>query len=181
MDLPADNPSFFETEFEVNVLIRQAQPTQPVAEWQEFDQGPGKFTIPQGYQAGVRARNIDDDDLEKLVADLVACKVVTFLNLAENRKITERGIARLALLDWLTHLNLSSCSLNNGVLETLLPLKKLEYLNLSYCNRLTDDALRPLKKYPRLVYLDIQGCPKITHAGIRRYQKRGLTIHPKTG
>ena len=176
MDQTSPVSSIFDTQFAVSILTRPLdQPAQ--VEWQDYDQGPGRFAIPAGFEAALRIKNIDDDDLIRLVADLESCKALTFLNLAENRKLSDRGVAKITGLDWLTRLNLSSCTISNKALEALLPLKKLTYLNLSYCNRLTDDALRSVKKFPRLAYLDVQGCPKITHAGVRRYEKRGLTIH----
>ncbi len=175
MDLSSSVSSAFETDFAVSILVRSQEQTD--AEWQDFNQGPGRFTIPAGCEAALRVKNIDDDELIRLVGELQGCQVITFLNLAENRKISDRGVAKLASLTWLTRLNLSSCTINSAAIESLIPLKKLIYLNLSYCNRLTDEALRPLKRFSRLAYLDIQGCQKITHAGVRRCEKRGLTIH----
>ncbi len=150
---------------------------QPTAEWQELDQGPGRITIPGEYEVYVRARNIDDVELYGLVRALVEVPHLTYLNLSENRKISDVGLSRLAPLTSLTRLNLSSCSITGQGLSNLTPLKKLEVLDISYCNRLTDESLRVLKTMPRLMSIDIQGCVKTSHAGVRKIERRGLTIH----
>jgi Leucine-rich repeat (LRR) protein len=165
----------FETSLDVLVLIRRQE--ERSAEWQELGQGPGPFVIPEGFEAKVQVRGIDDKQLQELLRDLAECRAVVFLDLAENRKITDRGISRLAALPWLTGLNLSSCALSNTGLQHLAAFKKLEYLNLCYCNRLNNSGIRILKSLPRLVYLNLQGCLGITHAGARLIEKKGLTIY----
>lgn len=164
-----------ETRLDLSIYARPLD--QPETEWQDYDQGAGIFNLAAGYEYGIRARNIDDDDLAHLCRRLAEIKSVTYLNLAENRKVTDEGAARIAGLPWLTRLNLSSCTIHNSILTNLRPLKKLQYLDLSYCNRLGDDCLRALKFYQNLKYLDLQGCVRITHAGVKRFSRRGLTVH----
>lgn len=150
---------------------------EPVAEWSEYDQGPGRIVLPAGYEISVRVKNIDDDDLYALVKAAAGLTPLTALNLSENRKVTDVGLTRLPGLPGIRHLNLSSCSITNQGLASLTALKKLEHLNISYCNRITDEGLRQLKALPRLQFLDIQGCVKTSHAGVKRIERRGLTIH----
>ncbi|MDD5368465.1 MAG: leucine-rich repeat domain-containing protein, partial [Anaerolineaceae bacterium] len=137
-------------------------------DWRELDRGPGYFTIPSGQEASVRAKNIDDDDLDVLAHELAACRAVIDLILAENRKVTDEGLPALAALPWLFSLNLSSCSLSNTGMPALEALSGLRRLNLSYCNRITDLGLKSIRNLPNLEYLDLQGCVKITHGGIAR-------------
>lgn len=125
----------------------------------------------------IRARNIDDSQLRALVKELVLCPAVTFLNLSENRKITETSLDYLRPLVTLTGLNLSSCSLTAQGLAHLSALTHLAHLDLSYCNRLTDACVKPIRALIHLRFLDLQGCVKISHGGISRIERRGLTIH----
>lgn len=175
MNLTTLNNNYFQTQLPISIYSRALG--QPETDWQEFDQGPGLINLDQEYEYCVRARNIDDTDLAALCRSLVNCKTVIFINLAENRNVTEIGIAHLASLPWLTRLNLSSCSIHNSSLGVLSSLKKLSYLDLSYCNRISDEGLRHLKLLRNLTYLDIQGCVRITHAGVKRFTRRGLTVH----
>lgn len=151
--------------------------TDPGGEWVEFDKGPGRFSIPPSNEVYLRVKNIDDDDLYTLVKAVYSLSTLTTLNLAENRNITDEGLSRLAALVGLTSLNLSSCSITNRGLASLVDLKKLEHLNISYCNRVSDEGLRYLKSLNRLTFLDIQGCVKTSHAGVKRIERRGLTVH----
>lgn len=165
----------FDTVLNLSLLIR---PAEIRGDWQDFDQGPGSFTIPQGYEACVRIKNIDDDVLQALVAELAECPAVTCLNLAENRKVTDASLQRIARLGWLVELNLSSCDLTDHGLAWLKELKNLRVLNLSYCNRLSGRGLKHLRELTNLVYLDLQGCPRINHAAIvKMTSRKGLTIH----
>jgi hypothetical protein len=54
-------------------------------------------------------------------------------------------------------LNLSSCDITGEGLAHLKALPHLNDLNLSYCNRLTESALAPIKALSHLTYLDFAG------------------------
>ena len=167
-------PIDFSTAFPVQVLIR---PTgQPTVEWQEFDRGEGLYHIPAGNDVYVRVHNIDDQDLGQLVRDLAAIPTLTYLNLSENRKITDDGLRALRTLTSLTGLNLSSCSITSVGLGYLAALTRLETLDLSFCNRITDASFKALRPLNRLTSLNLQGCVKITNGGIARFGRKGLTI-----
>jgi hypothetical protein len=159
------------------VIVYQRQSEDPQQDWQEIDRGPGIFHVPPDHEVMVRIKNIDDDILYDLVREIASCPAVTFLNLAENRKVTDDGLESIKPLAQLRGLNLSSCSLNDSGIRHLTALHQLVYLNLSYCNRLTDLALKYLRALSRLTYLDLQGCVKITHAGVAHMRRRELTIH----
>lgn len=167
--------STFESDLPVAIFIRPL--TESGVEWSEYDHGPGRFDIPQGHEISLRVRNIDDDELYDLVKAVSSLPALTTLNLSENRKISDAGLARLTALNALTSLNVSSCSITNQGLSVLAGMKKLQYLNISYCNRISDEGLKHLKPLNRLTYLDIQGCVKTSHAGVKKIERRGLTIH----
>lgn len=165
----------FETDLPLTVYLRPFGET--TQEWVEFDQGPGRLTIPPQNEIYLRVKNIDDDELYRLVKAVSNLPGLTYLNLAENRKVTDAGLARLVALPGLTRLNLSSCNITNQGLLHLSVLRKLEHLDLSYCNRISDEGLRALKTLNRLTFLDLQRCVKTSLAGIRKIERRGLTIH----
>ena len=159
------------------VVVFRYEPGQHPAEWREIDHGPGVIHLTPGEQVVVRARNIDDVELKTLVREISHCKAVTFMNLSENRKITDEGMRALAEMTHLTGVNLSSCSLNDVGIGRLTALTRLETLNISFCNKLTDTSLRHLRKLTRLTYLDLQGCVKISQKTVAMLERKTLTIH----
>lgn len=147
--------------------------------WQDFDRGPGIFHPRPAYELNLRIQNIDNHILKDLVAEIVDVPELAFLNLSENRKITDPGLEVLAQLKQLKGLNLSSCDISGPGLAFLSTLVHLEHLNLSYCNRIADPGLKVIKSLRNLTYLDMQGCVKTTHAGLAKIERRGLVIHEK--
>jgi len=170
-----DGAAAFSTTLPVQVLVRPAGADG--ADWQELDNGPGYITIPSGLEVMLKVRGANNAMLAELVRQAASLTGLTGLNLAENRNITDAGLAELTALPGLTILNLSSCSLTSTGLTALQSLTHLRRLDLSYCNRLTDAALKHLRGLPDLVYLDLQGCVKVTHGGVAHLKRRGLTIH----
>jgi hypothetical protein len=175
MTAVTDVETVLSTQLPIEVEIRPSGGNDK--DWQELDRGPGIIRIPAGHAARVRIRNIGDDEIKVLVKELSACPVVTYLNLAENRKVTDDGLEELTRLDHLRSLNLSSCSLTNDGLALLSAFHHLEQLNLSYCNRITDLGLKSIRLLRTLTFLDLQGCPKITNGGLARMRRNSLTIH----
>jgi len=176
MQLDPSHPEFhFSSTLPIIIFCR---PTgQTIEEWKEFDRGPGYFDLPEGQDVMIKVKQIDDDDLCQLTQELKGCTMVTSLDLAENRKVSDDGLECIKMLPHLIYLNLSSCDITNTGLPYLLELQHLKVLNLSYCHRLTDIGLRILKGLPRLEYLDLQGVIKITKAGMSKIRRDGLTIH----
>ena len=146
-------------------------------EFRVLELGPGYFHVQPGFEVGIRISNIDDATLIHLVKEISGISGLTFLNISENRKITNKGIAALPALGSLTRLNLSSCGLNNKGLPYLKELKNLKHLDLSYCNRITDEGVKYLQEMNHLTFLDLQGTTKITTAGLKRLRRDGLDIH----
>lgn len=153
------------------------RPVETGADWQELDRGPGYFSIPAGHEVRVRIKSIADEDLLLLVEELRDVAALRFLDLSENRNVTNEGLARLRGLPQLTGLNLSSCSITNTGLKQLADLPRLSHLNLSYCNRLSDEAIKILEGIHHLTYANLQGCLSITRAALSRVRRRSLTIY----
>lgn len=146
-------------------------------DWQEFDRGPGIFYIPENVYLGVRGQGLHDAEIRKLVEDLLPIDNLRYLNLTENRGISNSGMAAVGKLKQLRYLNIGACDLNNEGMAFLPGLTNLEYLNLSYCNRITEKTATFIQKLPRLKFLDLQGCIKINTGGLKKFEKKGLTIY----
>lgn len=146
-------------------------------DWQEFDRGPGIFYIPSEDYLGVRAQGLHDAEIRKLAEELKNVENLRYLNLTENRGITNEGMAAVGALRQLRYLNIGACDVNNQGMTFLPNLINLEYLNLSYCNRITEKTAPYVQKLPKLKYLDLQGCIKINTGGLKKFEKKGLTIH----
>jgi len=170
-----ENQSTFSSSLPVIVYARPAD--RPDLDWQELDRGPGYFYIEDGWEIGIRLKAIDDRVLAGLVEELRSVAMLRSLDLAENRNITNAGLAHLAGLPQLTILNLSSCSITSSGMAHLKKLPHLERLILSFCNRLNDEALKPLEAMRTLEYVDIQGCLGIGKAALARVRRRNLTIY----
>ena len=146
-------------------------------DWQEFDRGPGIFHIPSDHYLGVRAQGVHDAEIRKLAAELLPVENLRYLNLTENRGISNSGMTAVGMLRQLRYLNIGACDINNEGMAFLPGLVNLEYLNLSYCNRITEKAAPFVQKLPKLRYLDLQGCIKINTGGLKKFEKKGLTIY----
>ncbi len=146
-------------------------------DWQEYDRGPGIFHIDSDHFLGIRAQGIHDAEIRRLAEDLLPVENLRYLNLAENRGISNSGMAAVGVLRQLRYLNIGACDINNEGMAFLPKLVNLEYLNLSYCNRITEKAAPFVQKLPKLRYLDLQGCIKINTGGLKKFEKKGLTIY----
>jgi hypothetical protein len=159
----------------VTVYTRPAG--EPSVDWQEFDRGPGYFHIPVDLEIGVKIRAIDDRTLRTMVEELRDVKTLRFIDLAENRNVTDAGLVYLSELKQVTILNLSSCTVSPAGLSALKPLTRLERLTLSYCNKLNDSVLKTLEGMRSLEYVDLQGCLSVTRGAISRVRRRNLEIY----
>ena len=159
------------------VIIYSRPAGQDNLDWQEIDRGPGYFSVPAGHEIRVRIKSIDDQTLLELVRELEEVAPLRYLDLSENRNVTNEGMQRLKALPQLTGLNLSSCGISNNGLIPLAELPRLSHLNLSYCNRLSDHALKTLESMRHLTYVDLQGCLGFTKGGLSRVRRRSLTIY----
>lgn len=158
-------------------IIVYSRPEGSDVDWKDLDRGPGYFRVPEGHEIRVRIKSIGDEELLILVKELQDVEPLRFLDLAENRNVTNTGLARLPGLPRLTGLNLSSCSITNTGLKHLAGLPHLSHLNLSYCNRLDDGAIKILEGMRHLTYVNLLGCLNVSRAAITRVRRRSLEIH----
>lgn len=167
------NPTHFSSALPVIVYTRPAGET---IDWQEVDRGPGYFSLPADQEVRVRIKGINDEALGAVIDELAQVDALRFLDLSENRNITNVGLARLKLLPQLTGLNLSSCTISNAGLTELRALPHLTYLNLTYCNHLSDPALKILESIRSLTYVDLKGCLGFTQRGFSLIRRRNLNF-----
>ncbi len=168
----------FITESDVSLyLLNKETPSARWLDWQEYDRGPGIFTIPDDCFLGVRAQGIDDEALRNLVQELIPVQNLRYLYLAENRGITDRGILQLQNLPQIEYLNISACDITSDGLAFLEFLPKLTSLDLSYCNRVSDKAAKHVQTLRRLKYLNLQGVVKLKTADIKKFEKKNLEIY----
>jgi hypothetical protein len=159
------------------IIIYTRPEDNPKQEWQELDRGPGYFTVPAGHVVHVRIKSINNEELYELVKELQDVEPLRYLDLSENRNVSNEGVARLKALPQLTGLNLSSVAVTNTGLNPLKELTNLEYLNLSYCNKLDNTALKPLEEMRSLRDVNLLGCLGITTSGLARVRRRNLNLH----
>ncbi len=145
--------------------------------WHLLDHGPSILHFEEDHEISIRMRNIDDAMLKELVEEVVEIKQLTFLNLSENRKITDKGCEFITRLVTLTHLNLSSCDISNAGLKTISLMRSLKFLDITFCNRVTDAGILYLRALTGLEYLDLQGLPKITNGSLSKIKRKSLQIH----
>ena len=174
----------FTTTLPVQVLCRRRLSTDSsgtaLLDWRDLEPGPGTIQIPAGDEASLRIRNLDDDQLQQLVREMMGCEAIRGLNLSENRKVTDAGLAYLIHLPHLQYLSLSSCDVTDHGLVYLLSLLSLEVLDLSYCNRINNEGVLKLKALSHLRYLDLQGCVRLNNRSLSKLRREGLTIHHRT-
>ncbi len=163
----------FSTSLPILLLARPAGER----DWQEFDRGPGYFTLPAELEAGVKIKTINDGELKTLVEDICGLSSLRMLDLAENRNITDEGLKWLKLLSQLTELNLSSCDVTHQGLEYLAGIPRLKRLNLAYCGRINAQAVKAFKRMDKLEYLDLLGCLNFNRSGVTKIERKGLEIH----
>ena len=163
-----------ETSLPLQILIRPlADPNQ---DWQPFDIGPGYFSIPAGMTASIVIQGIHNETLKVLVDELENIDTIEKLNLSENRNIDNDGVRWLPRMRQITELNLSACGLNNRGLDSIVKMKNILKLDLSYCTRITDIGLKKLKIMRNLEELNLRGIPRITHAAIKWIERHDLVI-----
>ncbi len=95
----------------------------------------------------------------------------------DNWKIFLLGYAGQAIEE----LNLSYSSITNSHLELIRLLESLATVNLSFCSRITDQALENWLGLPRLNKLDLFNCPRITINGFMRFAVVRSSDHVESG
>jgi len=109
-------------------------------------------------------QRIPDDGLEHL-GSLGRLRI---LELHGCNRLTDRGLKHLPRLAGLTKLTLgpSVRGITDAGLASLARLRRLRHLNLSWCEEITDEGLGHLEALPALAHLDLMGCSALTDAGL---------------
>lgn len=162
------------TSYPIEIFLRPA--SQKEIDWVKLDDGPGFFEIPEGMEAEISIKNINDEIIKPLLEELQYVEGIISLNLSENRNVGNLGMRFVPLLTQIKELNLSACGLNDYGIDPIIGMKNIRYLDLSYCTRLTDLAIKKLGEMRYLEELYLRGIPKINHAAIKKIERRTLLI-----
>jgi hypothetical protein len=162
------------TSFPIEILIRPNN--QPEVDWIKLDDGPGYFDIPDGMEAEIVARNLNDETIKPMIEELQNVHGLVSFNLSENRNVGNKGMRFVPLLNQIIYLNLSACGLNDYGIDPIIKMNHLRFLDLSYCTRLTDLSIKKIGEMRYLQELYLRGIPKISHAALRKIERHDLLI-----
>jgi hypothetical protein len=101
---------------------------------------------------------------------------VSYLDLSRNPQVRDAELIPLCNLPTLFSLSLSRTQIGNKGLTHIGDMFNLIYLDLSWCETLTDAGLSPLRRLEKLAYLDLRGCKKVTARGVAKLNRPGLYI-----
>ena len=163
-----------ETSFPVEILVRPDN--QPDIEWIKLDDGPGYFNIPDGMVAEIIIRNLNDDTIKPMIEEIQYVNGLISFNLSENRNVGNKGMRFIPMLTQIIHLNLSACGLNDYGIDPIIKMNNLRFLDLSYCTRLTDLSIKKIGEMRYLEEVYLRGIPKISHAALKKIERRDLVI-----
>lgn len=168
------NPRRIETSFPLEIYIRPRN--QPQMDWEKLDNGPGYIDIPDDMEAEINVRNQNDESIKRLIEEIQHVEGLASFNLSENRNVGNKGMRFIPLLTQIYQLNLSACGMNDYGIDPIISMKNILYLDISYCTRLTDLSIKKLAEMRSLKELYLRGLPKITHAALKKIERRDLHI-----
>ena len=163
-----------ETSYPLEILIKPEH--QEKIEWTKLGEGPGYFEIPIGMAAEISIKNLNDDLIKSLIEEIQNVEGLQSFNLSENRNVGNKGMRFIPLLTQISVLNLSACGLNDYGIDPIIKMNNLRFLDISYCTRLTDLSIKKIGEMRYLNELYLRGIPKITHAALKRIERRDLLI-----
>ncbi len=163
-----------ETSYPIEIFLKSA--SQKESDWVKLGDGPGFFDIPEDMLAEISIRNFHDDVMKALIEEIQDVEGLFSFNLSENRNVGNMGMRFIPLLTQISNLNLSACGLNDYGIDPIIKMNNIRYLDLSYCTRLTDKSIKKLAEMRGLEQLYLRGIPKITHAAIKKIERRDLII-----
>ena len=163
-----------ETSYPIEILVKPANDLD--SDWQKFDEGPGYFYIPEDLVAEISIRNLNDETIKGLIEEIQDVDGLISFNLSENRNVGNKGIRFIPMLNQISYLNLSACCMNDYGIDPIIKMSNIHYLDLSYCTRLTDLTIKKLGEMRSLKDLYLRGIPKITHAALKKIERRDLII-----
>jgi Leucine-rich repeat (LRR) protein len=148
----------FKSEFSTTVMSRSW--STPFAEWSEIGTTPGTVEVVPDHEVRLIA-NVDDIILQKLVKECNRFGPIQDVDFSYS-PLTDLGLKRLASLQGLTALDISGSQITDAGLAYLVVHKDLENLNLSWCESVTNDAMKHLYALNRLKSLFLERCVQIT-------------------
>lgn len=163
-----------ETSHTIEIFLRPEGRRE--VDWVKLDEGPGYFEIPKGMEAEISVRNLNDETIKPVVEELQFVDGLVSFNLSENRNVGNKGMRFIPLLTQISELNLSACGMNDYGIDPIIGMKNIKFLDLSYCARLTDLTIKKLGEMRSLEELNLRGIPKISHASIKKIERRKLSI-----
>jgi Leucine-rich repeat (LRR) protein len=163
-----------ETSFPIEIYLRPVN--QKEIDWIKLDEGPGYFEIPDGMEAEIAVRNMNDETIKPVIEELQFVEGLVSFNLSENRNVGNKGMRFVPLLTQISDLILSACGMNDYGIDPIIKMKNVHYLDISYCTRLTDLSIKKLGEMRSLEELYLRGIPKITHAALKKIERRDLVI-----
>ncbi|HNT78408.1 MAG TPA: hypothetical protein PKH77_25635 [Anaerolineae bacterium] len=101
---------------------------------------------------------------------------LSYLDLSRNPQVRDTELISLCNLPALSSLSLAHTRIGNKGLTHVGDMFNLIYLDLSWCEALTDAGLLPLRRLEKLAYLDLRGCKKVTARGVAKLSRPGLYI-----
>jgi hypothetical protein len=162
------------TSYPIEILIKPTN--QMDSDWVKLGNGPGFFDIPADMVAEISIKNLKDETIKVLIEEIQDVDGLFSFNLSENRNVGNKGMRFIPLLAQISHLNLSACGLNDYGIDPIIKMRNIRYLDLSYCTRLTDLSIKKLGEMRRLEEIYLRGIPKISHAALRKIERRDLII-----
>jgi len=103
----------------------------------------------------VTQSDLSDAGLQRLTA----LHWLRYLDLHDNARLTDTGLAQLASFEHLHLLSLSGTQIGNRGLAAIGRMTGLEQLHLAYCRNVTADGIRNLVKASTLRYLQMANIP----------------------
>jgi eukaryotic-like serine/threonine-protein kinase len=146
------------------------RPADPKPAWKTVGDTPAEVVLQDGeeYRLELPARVTDGEltNLTRLAREPGAERIVR-IDLSGCEQVTDVGLAHMARLQGVRHLNLYGCiGLTDQGMRHLTQLERLTRLDLTRCRQLTDQALVPLGGITALEHLSLGGCEWITDAGL---------------
>lgn len=163
-----------------NVTVTGFKGNEP-ENWEELGTTPGSVTIPPEYNVKLIPGDLNRETfpiwLRHLIRNLkVEDIIVKYLDLSEQKEITDENLTLLEQFPQLEWLDLSSTEITSRSFASLNRLKKLKHLYLNNCRWVTDASVRSIRELHHLVDLQLAENPMVSNEGLKYLQKMtGLT------
>lgn len=135
---------------------------------------PNKHTVPlKDYIAEIRKRQfagigMPEDVTDADVAQLATIGSLEYLRLTSDN-ITDASLASIAHMVQLDNLSVAGCrKLTDRGISKLAPLSQLKALNIGYCYNLTNASMATIGQLASLEALSVYSCPELTDSGFAR-------------